>query len=107
MTYGREEHDAWLRLRAEATPLEKGQHAEASRNAAAWLGGLSGATQARMQVLEIRCPATGCRLGQVYRFPLSGGGERFLFVGVTRSGRRHEGFLNWVFTDDWHGPTVL
>ncbi len=106
VTYGREEHAAWLRRRAEVTPREKREHAEASKKVAEWLGCLAAATQERMRVLEVRCPTRGCRLGQVYRFPLPEAGERFPFVGVTGAGRRHEGFLNWAFTDDWYGPTV-
>lgn len=106
MTYGREEHQAWLKLRAEVTPREKRIHVEESERAAVLLDGLTTQARRRMNVLQVRCRTGGCRLGEVFRFPLEGSSERFLFIGITSVGRRRARFLNWGFTDGWSGPPV-
>jgi hypothetical protein len=93
------------------TPLtnlaaQREEHGSKSEAAARWLDSLPAAAAAHIRVLEVRSPVRGCKIGQVYRFPLRGGGERFLFLGVISTGRRTESFLNWAFSDDWSGPPV-
>jgi len=77
-----------------------------SEAAVRWLDSLPDRAYTELHVLEVRCPVKGCLIGQVYGYPIMGGGERFLFLGVTSVGARRGGILNWAFSDDWHGPPV-
>lgn len=67
---------------------------------------LPDAVSKALNVITVRCPERGCLLGQVFRKPLGGGGERFFLVCWTKDAA-HAGFLNWAFTDDYRTPTVF
>jgi hypothetical protein len=85
--------------------LEQAVHAERSEVAYEWLLQQAERTVASMRVLRVRCPAQGCLLAEVFRFPLKPSGERFLARSITNR-HSHVGFLNWAFSDDWFGPRV-
>ena len=70
-----------------------------------WLEQQPDRVVASMREFRVRCPIKGCLLGEVYCFPLTGGGERFLTRTITNR-LVHVGFLNWAFSDDWNGPRV-
>lgn len=59
-----------------------------------------------LRILEVRCPERGCYLGDVFRFPLDDGGERFLAMTNKVRGESRAIFLNWAFSDDWRGMTM-
>lgn len=84
---------------------ERYTHHLASLAAYEWLEGQSARVVKSRTILAVRCPDRGCLLSEVYRFPLSAGGERYLSRCMTARQTRAE-ILNWAFSDDWNGPTV-
>lgn len=87
-------------------PAEREVYWDRSYEAANWLIKLPRRVQANMIVCMVRCPRKGCSLADVYRLPLAGGGERYLAITNLARGESRCGFLNWAFSDDWHGPPV-
>ncbi len=80
--------------------------AQAER-AGTWIYAQPSKTRGALRVLTVRCEDGGCLLAEVFRLPLSGGGERYLASPRTRRGQspRHA-FLNWAFSEDWRGMPV-
>jgi hypothetical protein len=85
---------------------ERQLHDDRSAAAYDWLVAQPDRVSDGMRVLQVRCPAKGCLLCEVYRFPLPKSGERLLARSITSRGFAHVGFLNWAFSDDWSGPRV-
>lgn len=77
--------------------------AQAARGAA-WAYAQPQKIRVAIRVLTVRCEHRGCLLAEVFRFPLTDGGERYLASPRTRRGEKtRPGFLNWAFSDDWQG----
>lgn len=70
--------------------------AEADR-LADWFLALHPATQRKMTVFVVRCPAKGCLLGRVFRRGDPRAAVRYVWLGVTWTGRGTAGILNWAW----------
>lgn len=70
--------------------------AEADR-LADWFLALHQATQQKMTIFVVRCPAKGCLLGRVFRRVGPRGSVRYVWLGVTWTGRGTAGILNWAW----------
>jgi hypothetical protein len=70
--------------------------AEADR-LAGWFLALHPAVQRKMTVCVVRCPVKGCLLGRLFRRGDPKGAVRYVWVGVTWSGRRTAGIINWAW----------
>jgi hypothetical protein len=62
-----------------------------------WFLGFHPSMQRKMTVFVVRCPARGCLLGRVFRRGDPRAAVRYVWLGVTSSGRRAAGILNWAW----------
>lgn len=79
----------------------QGWQAESDR-LADWFLGLHPAVQRRITVFVARCPDRGCLLGRVFRRGDPRGSVRYVWLGVTGSGRGTAGIVNWAW-DGYRG----